>query len=383
MKLTVITQDYISAWEKKGEILNGYFNPQNEFDSIDIILLNDDIPTTETLSALCGDASIRYYNFPLLTKKAMLITLGWQPLLVDLLMKPLISWALSEPTDVVRAYETNLSAYCAMRISKVLGCNYAISLHSTPDKKALRLYSTTKDRLVRRMTRRAGLLGFKGSTVLIAVYQTILTALSKENREKAVLIPNVVGINSNNQKESYKSKGPIQLLATGRLVHGKSPEKFILALSTVQNIELTIVGDGPLKGPLTELVTKLNLQERVKFIGKIDNRLLCKKLKDFDAYVFHTDYQECPKTFIEAALVGLPIVCSEELQIRIPELRELSLLTYINNARGITEVFRQVSNEKLRFTIGQKISNDAVKLWSPEATSLKTAEVLTSLAQKK
>lgn len=381
MKLAVVTQDHISSWKAKGEVLQGYFNPDDKFDSVDIILLNDDAPDIKTLATLCGNASFRLYNLPLLTKKVMLLTLGWRPFLLHLFTKALVKWSLHEPADVIRAYESNLASYCAMKLSNSLSCGFAISLHSTPDNKALYLYSTFKDRLVRRLTQRVGKLGFQGANLVIAVYKSIIPALTDELKQKTVWIPNVVGIQANYIKTSYRTEGPVRLIATGRLVLGKSPLKFIEALSQNEDFHLTIVGDGPLKDQLIKRVKELKLQSRVEFIRRMDNEQLCSALKSFDAYVFHTDYQECPKTLIEAALVGLPIVCSNDLQTQISELKELSLINYDEKLDGISHAYQQLLSEKLRREIGLEISNKAHKIWSPKNVAIKTAKVFVSLVE--
>ena len=382
MRLTVITQDRLSAWEEKGEIVQGYFNPANRFDAVDIVLLNDDSPSPQLLKTLCGEVPFRIFNLPLITPKLMFTTLGWRSFLIKFKLGALFEWISLSPPDVIRAYETNLATYCANAIAQKFNRKYVISLHSTPDKIALRSFSTFKDRLVRSLTGQAGKLGMNGAHKIMAVYGTIIKALPQEIANKTVVVPNAVGVHKDHIKKDYGSKGPIKLVTTGRLVPGKSPEIILKALAEDENTELTVIGDGPLWNFLVEEVGKLNISGRVTFIKRMDNKSLCAALSGFDAFVFRTDYQECPKTVIEAALVGLPIICPKDLQLRVPELQDLSLITCEDNPKGFSKVISSIQDEELRRSNGQKIAVAAERLWSPQSCSDKAADILVSLVNE-
>lgn len=382
MKLTVIIQDRISEWEKKGEIVEGYFNPSNRFKAVDVVLLNDDNPSAGLLNRLCGNVSNRVFNLPLITPKIMLVTFGWRMFILKYKLNSLLNWLALSPPDIIRAYETNLAAYCAKAAAEECGCEYVVSLHSTPDQAALRSFSTFKDRLVRKLTSQAGNSGMYGAHKIMAVYWSILQALPKELAQKTDIVPNAVGIMRSDIKSDYRSKGPLKLVTTGRLVRGKSPKVILDALARSENTHLTVIGDGPLRNSLMEHAHNLKIQGRIKFIRRMDNKSLCAALSEFDAFVFRTDYQECPKTVIEAALIGLPIVCPKNLQLKIKELQELSLISCEDSSEGFSKVFSHIQDEDVRRSIGQQIGMEAEKLWSPQFCANKAADILVSLIKE-
>ncbi len=62
------------------------------------------------------------------------------------------------------------------------------------------------------------------------------------------------------------------ILSVGRLVYYKGFEYLIRAMSQVSG-KLLIIGDGPLRGPLQQLITELGLTEKVFLAGEIPGKL--------------------------------------------------------------------------------------------------------------
>ncbi|PCH81348.1 MAG: hypothetical protein COB90_05030 [Hyphomicrobiales bacterium] len=384
MKLTIVLQDRISDWVSKGEIVAGYFNPADRFTQIDLVLLNNDQPDIQTIRDLCGTAVCRVFNLPILNMKTLLLTLAWQPALLKNRLSSLLAWSCEEPPDVVRAIETDLACYCAQQLAMGARCSFVISLHSTPDFEALTRFAPVKDRLVRYLTRRAGNHAKLEATGIMAVYHSILAALPKIQLEKAHVIPNIVGISDHHIKQHYSTGNPVKLVTVGRLVQGKSPELMLHALSLTENITLDVIGDGPLRDPLAQLVQEKGLINRVKFIRQIPNPELCGLLANYDAFVFRSDYQECPKTLIEAALTGLPIICPDDISERITELGGFPLIGCKDSTEGFADAFKEIAgNIKLRSRSGKMTRQLAQQLWSPQNCARKAGNYLVSMAGKR
>lgn len=62
-------------------------------------------------------------------------------------------------------------------------------------------------------------------------------------------------------------KGPLELVFVGRLIPVKGVAMLIEALTGDLNCRLRIVGSGPLEADLRSLVTRLGLDEKVRFLG--------------------------------------------------------------------------------------------------------------------
>ncbi|CAM4239987.1 MULTISPECIES: glycosyltransferase family 1 protein [Bacillus cereus group] len=123
------------------------------------------------------------------------------------------------------------------------------------------------------------------------------------------------------------------------------------------NSILLLVGDGPLRLEMEKKVEKLNLTDKVKFLGiRSDiNRLL----QAFDAFLFPSIYEGLPVTLIEAQGAGLPCIISDTItqdvdlglnlveQCSLLHIRNwVGLLQTIENKQALRSVEQYVLAEK-------------------------------------
>ncbi len=141
------------------------------------------------------------------------------------------------------------------------------------------------------------------------------------------VVPNAVDIdrfNPQNKGDFIRDKfveedEPLALFV-GRLVPHKGIGILIRALEYLQNGKLLIIGDGPYLNWLKQLTKKLNIEERVVFVGPISDYWL-------PAYYAATDVVVLPSTSrleafgivgLEAMASGKPLVLSD-----IPGVRDV------------------------------------------------------------
>jgi glycosyltransferase involved in cell wall biosynthesis len=96
-----------------------------------------------------------------------------------------------------------------------------------------------------------------------------------------------------------------------RLSKEKNLEELIYAINKLKNekIILNIIGDGPEKNKLQNLVLRLNIKDKVKFLGysnKIDTIL-----KQSHLYINTSYFEGFPNSVVEAAHLGIPLICSQ------------------------------------------------------------------------
>lgn len=77
------------------------------------------------------------------------------------------------------------------------------------------------------------------------------------------------------------------------------------------NTELWLIGDGDLRNEIYELVIRNNLQDKVKFWGKIDN--VNQLLSAMDLFLFPSIFEGFPMVLIEAQASGIPCVISDAI----------------------------------------------------------------------
>jgi 1,2-diacylglycerol 3-alpha-glucosyltransferase len=104
------------------------------------------------------------------------------------------------------------------------------------------------------------------------------------------------------------------ILYMGRLSYEKSLDQVIQAFALVAKnqptLQLLLVGDGPEKKTLNQLVQKLSLQHQVIFTGYLFKDDLVKILQAGDIFISASKSENQPTSFLEAMAVGLPIIAA-------------------------------------------------------------------------
>lgn len=109
------------------------------------------------------------------------------------------------------------------------------------------------------------------------------------------------------------------IISVGRLVHRKGQDKLIEAMpiiiKKIPNAHLLLVGEGPYRGHLEKLVTKLNLQENITFVGRILYDKLPTYLSAADLFAmpsrsrfFGLEVEGLGIVYLEASACGIPVV---------------------------------------------------------------------------
>jgi glycosyltransferase involved in cell wall biosynthesis len=102
--------------------------------------------------------------------------------------------------------------------------------------------------------------------------------------------------------------GPPRVGALGRLVPEKGFDVFLRALQRVPSVAGVLVGDGPERADLEQLVDELELRERVSLTGwRSDAHAL---MASFDAVVVPSRSEPLGLVALEAMSWGLPVVAS-------------------------------------------------------------------------
>ena len=99
-------------------------------------------------------------------------------------------------------------------------------------------------------------------------------------------------------------------LCVGRLVKVKGFETAIRAIAAAKhkNIELWVLGDGPLMVQFVELVSRLKCEEQVKFLGRQSSPELYYRAADI--FVMSSIHEALGQTILEAMACGLPIIAA-------------------------------------------------------------------------
>jgi len=186
-----------------------------------------------------------------------------------------------------------------------------------------------------------------------------------EDREIEI-IPNGVDLKRFNFKQNDQNSSLNKILYIGRLETRKGVkyllQAFKLLTKEYDNLELTIVGDGPLRSRLKDLSTNLNLQN-VNFLGNVTEEDKIKLLNNHDLLCSPAIFGESfGIVLLEALASGLPIVASnnsgyKELMVGLGSLSLVNVKDTESFARQlglllkepkIRQIFRQWAKDYIK-----------------------------------
>lgn len=112
---------------------------------------------------------------------------------------------------------------------------------------------------------------------------------------------------------SLKTGRQIRLLFCGRLIWEKGVDDCIRivgkALERGADVVLDIIGDGPERHRLEQMVRELNIGQRVVFHGFLPyGHELLKKMMDSDILMFTSRAEETPRMIFDGYAAGLPLI---------------------------------------------------------------------------
>ena len=103
-----------------------------------------------------------------------------------------------------------------------------------------------------------------------------------------------------------------RVLFAGRLVEQKGVRHLVEAAARMHvPAELFLVGDGPERGMLEDLVRRLRLEESVSFLGFQPHDAIPALMKTADVLVLPSIYEELGSVLLEGMHAGLPIVATD------------------------------------------------------------------------
>ncbi|HET7267503.1 MAG TPA: glycosyltransferase family 4 protein [Oleiagrimonas sp.] len=133
----------------------------------------------------------------------------------------------------------------------------------------------------------------------------------------------------NHIRRELRLSGPVWL-TVGHLVERKGVYIAVEALARVPDTTLLIAGDGPNERRLHDLVERLGLSARVRFLGPVRHDELCRYYNAADALIHASASEGMPNVVLESLACGTPVVAApydgvEEL-LDTPESGEVATL---------------------------------------------------------
>jgi len=145
------------------------------------------------------------------------------------------------------------------------------------------------------------------------------------------------------------------LVTVGRLVARKAITDLIKVLDKLRPecVRLLIVGTGPQEMLLKRICADRGLQDRVSFLGQVEEDEKFRILKMCDAYVSTSQHEGFGLVFLEAMSCGLPIICYDHGgQTDFLENNATGYLLPLNDLNEFTaSCLKLVRNNEIRQTM--------------------------------
>ncbi|WP_231590554.1 glycosyltransferase family 4 protein [Methanosarcina siciliae] len=155
----------------------------------------------------------------------------------------------------------------------------------------------------------------KNSSAVTAVSSTVSKNLEDYGlkAEDIKLIYN--GVDQNIFFPSVTKPEEKYILYTGRISYGKGLIELIDCAKEVckirEDVNFILAGDGPLLPNLKKKIIYMNLQNRVKFLGRVNRNTIIDLYQNATIFAFPSYYEGLPGSLLEAMACKLPIVATK------------------------------------------------------------------------
>lgn len=346
MKLCVFPNDPISAYFKKGEIKERYFNPNNIFDEVHVISFIDNDVEEEKVKQIAGNVLLKIHSVGKINLKNK-----------DKKKDEILPLVSKIRPDIIRAYNPLLQGWIAAHCSKKLEIPLVVSLHGEYD----RFRQMVKKQNLRQYMKLLYTSKFiepfvlKNADRVICVYKVIIPYAKKMGAKKIDLIYNRVDLAR--FSKSQKGKDGNLILSVGRLIKQKNHEIIIRAISEL-DANLIIIGDGDDYDRLNNLVRELKLENKVTFKRSIPHADIHKfyQVVDVFALAMRTDLESLPIPVLEAMASGLPTVIPKPVPPDLYDDLGEGVILVENNPDAFREAIKKIlTNGELRKELSNKV----------------------------
>lgn len=175
--------------------------------------------------------------------------------------------------------------------------------------------------------------------------------------------------------QRHKGKG-LRIIFVGRLVYQKGLDRILPFLKDIQNIHLTIIGEGKEKNNLMKIIEERQIFDKVNFLGEVNFPYTY--IAGADYLILPSRWEGLPNVVLESLTLGTPVIAMEEISglkdLNINILNK-SLMMCKNieemlNFLSILPVRKDFKNPKLRASL-LKIYNTQISYASKVSNFIK------------
>lgn len=170
---------------------------------------------------------------------------------------------------------------------------------------------------------------------------------------------------------NINDSGKVRIISVGRLVEKKGFEDVVFALKLlpdkINEIQYSIIGDGPLYDKLMEQIHELQLEDNVKLLGKLPSDKTIDIISESDILIAPSktaadgDSEGIPNVLKEAMILGLQVIGT--IHSGIPELIEDGVNGFLvpeSDPAGIADAINKLLSDKKDWDKRSRIAAETV-----------------------
>lgn len=200
---------------------------------------------------------------------------------------------------------------------------------------------------------------------LICVSEALRTAILQNFQHDSIVIPNMVDNSIFQCRETPLDDSPFIYVSVGNLIPIKAFDKLIEAFAQVkENAKLYIIGDGPEKEHLENLIHELHLDGQVELLGQLERTEINKVYQKSHVFVLPSQSETFGVSYIEAMYAGLPVIAT---RCGGPESfvnESNGLLVPVNDVAALADAMKNIRNNYSSHN-SKQISTNCIELFSP------------------
>jgi glycosyltransferase involved in cell wall biosynthesis len=165
------------------------------------------------------------------------------------------------------------------------------------------------------------------------------------------------------------SDGQPMVLFCAKLQPWKRPQDALRAFAKagVPDAHLMMAGEGPMRAELESEAKALNVAERVRFLGFVNQTDLPALYCAADVMVLPSEYDACPVVVCEAMLCGCPVILSDKVRGRLELVRpgRTGFIYPCGDVDALAQTLRGALRDCNRLRQMGGAAQNRMKTWSP------------------
>jgi len=159
------------------------------------------------------------------------------------------------------------------------------------------------------------------------------------------------------------------VLFCAKLQPWKRPQDVLRAFARadISNARLVMAGEGPMRRELEVEAKSLDVADRVRFVGFVNQSQLPALYRSADVMVLPSEYDPCPVVVCEAMLCGCPVILSDKIRGRAELVRsgETGFLYPCGDVGVLAETLQTALKDQRRLKQMSQAAQRRMETWSP------------------